>query len=253
MRWPNENAYDGIIATESARTGVSMALIKAVIGLESEYNPRAVRAEAPRASLPPTPDFPQGGDMSVGLMQLLVRTARLLRYTGPVGDKQLLTGLYDPATNVHLGTLLLRDNVNTAKAYGLGVDAAISAYNGGWRPALGYGKPLPSGLFANQAYVNVVLKNMAYFGATPEELMPSAPVAVPTVPLDPTLPTDAPDPASATSSYLPPASSFVPLQPLPGGMQPISDSGGAGPALAMLGAALALGWLVLQFVDRRER
>lgn len=255
-RWPHENDYDGIIAIESARTGVSMPLIKAIISLESEFLATATRAEAARASLPPTPDFPQGGDMSIGLMQLLVRTARTLGYTGDVGAKAGLTGLFDPSTNVHLGTLLLRDNVNEAARRGLGVDAAISAYNGGWRPSLGFGGLLPNGQFANEAYVKVVFERLAYFGASADEMsvtpgraavssaVASAPAAVPTVDLPPELAALlAPDPSSV--SVIGGDNTTVQLQPLGAG-----DDGGAGSALALIGAALGVLWLVMRVVER---
>lgn len=248
-RWQHENDYDGIIAVESARTGVSMPLIKAVISLESEFLARATRAEAARASLPPTPDFPQGGDMSIGLMQLLVRTARTLGYKGPVGDKTSLTGLFDPATNIHLGTTLLRDNVNAARLAGLGVDAAISAYNGGWRPSLGYGRPLPTGQFANQAYVNVVFERMSYFGASADEMTRTLPLVtaplpdVPTVPL-PNVSPLAPDP-TLVSDLL---NSIASGAPAPGAAPPTTTTGSV---LAMLAAALGVVWLVTQYADSR--
>lgn len=250
LRYPLENAFDGIVARESARTGVSMALLKAIIALESEFVPSATRAEPARSSLPPTPDFPNGGDVSVGLMQVLVRTARLLGYRGEIGDKKALTGLYDPSTNIQLGATLIRDNVNVARAQGLGIDAAVSAYNGGWRPSLGYGKPLPNGQFANQAYVNVVFKNLAYFGATPEEMTRTAAPAVrdvPTVPLAPGIDTTAPAPGDVE---LTPAADGT-LSPLPGGLAPMSDDGGATSALVLVGIALGVAWLALRLVDAR--
>lgn len=243
-RWQHENDYDGIIAVESARTGVPMALIKAVISLESEFIARATRDEAPRPSLPPTSDFPLGGDRSIGLMQLLVRTARTLGYRGEIGDKASLTGLFDPATNVRLGTTLLRDNVTAAKLRGLGIDAAISAYNGGWRPSLGYGGLLPNGQFANQAYVNVVLDRMRYFGASDDETTRTAPVLqlpqVPTVPL-PDVPTAAPDP-SLVSDLLANIAAGGTAGPSPAAAPSSTSS-----VLAMLAAALGVVWLVTRY------
>lgn len=248
-RWSHENDYDGIIAVESARTGVSMPLIKAVISLESEFMAGATRAEAARPSLPPTSDFPSGGDMSIGLMQLLVRTARTLGYSGPVGAKAGLTGLFDPATNVRLGTTLLRDNVTAARIAGLGVDAAISAYNGGWRPSLGFGRPLANGQFANQAYVNVVFQRMAYFGASADEMTRTVSLASPQLPPVPTVPlpdvdTSAPDPTLVSDLLNSIASGGAP----PAGAATSSTSTAG--VLALLAAALGVVWLVTQYTDR---
>lgn len=240
MRWPNENKYDGIIATVASQYGVPVPLIKAVISLESEFVPGAYRNEAARASLPPTPDFPAGGDRSIGLMQLLVRTARTLGYTGAVGDRATLTGLYDPATNIALGSELLRDNVAEARRRGLGLDAAVSAYNGGWRPSLGFGGKLPNGQYGNQGYVNVVNERFAYFGggslAAPS---PDGGGAVPTI--DQLLNAAVPDPSSASS--IPGVPSGIEFVDAPPGALP-GDSGGTGAALGMLGVAVAVLWLV---------
>lgn len=233
-RWANENRYDPIIAAEAARTGVPVALIKAIISLESEFVAGAYRNEAPRSSLPPTPDFPNGGDRSIGLMQLLVRTARTLGYSGPIGDRSTLSGLYDPATNIHLGTILLRDNVAEAKRRGLGIDAAISAYNGGWRPSLGYGGRLANGQYANQGYVNVVAERMEYFGAPAEET-PLKPVTVAQLPELPPLP------GVELTPETPQAIAPIPTSPL----TPIMDSGGTLPVLAWLVAAASALWVAL--------
>jgi soluble lytic murein transglycosylase-like protein len=158
MKWANENSFDPQVIGASKVWNVPVSLLKAVIAQESAFNPRAVRNEAPRDSLPPTPDFPAGGDQSRGLMQLLVRTARALGYQGPPD------GLYDPALNIALGAQLLRQNLDRA---GGAVDVALSAYNGGWssvRPNDGkrVSNTLPS-LFINQNYVDRVLAFERYF------------------------------------------------------------------------------------------
>jgi soluble lytic murein transglycosylase-like protein len=151
-RWPNENAFDQTVATAAARHGVPVVLIKAVIGQESGFDPNAYRAE------------PQINDASRGLMQVLLSTARGLGFTG---DPQ---GLYDPATNVDLGAKLLKQNLDR----GGSVDSALSAYNGGFRPSLGFGVPLANGQYRNQSYVDGVRANVRYFaglvGATEESV-----------------------------------------------------------------------------------
>lgn len=242
MRWPNEHKFDGLIATAAAVNNVPEPLIKAVISLESEFLPNAYRDEPARPSLPPTPDYPAGGDRSIGLMQLLVRTARTLGYKGPVGDRATLTGLYDPSTNISLGVELLRDDVAEARRRGLGLDAAVSAYNGGWRPSLGYGAKLASGKFANQGYVNVVAERFAYFGGGALATADTS-SAVPIVPLLPGSDASAPDPADVSS--IPGVPSGIEFIDAPPGAVP-GDAGGTGAALGMLAAALGVLWLVTE-------
>src|SRR5450759_1018041 len=107
-------AFDSIIDESANAWGVPQALIKAVIERESSFDPNAFKSE------------PQIGDASRGLMQLLYATAQALGFTGDPSE------LFDPTTNIHLGTRYLRDLIGTAARYGYGVDSAISAYNGGF-------------------------------------------------------------------------------------------------------------------------
>lgn len=153
-RWARQDDYDAEVYAESASSGVPVSLIKATIAAESAFNPQAFREEAPRSSLPPTQDFPQGGDASYGLMQILSRTARALHYTGSLG------GLFNPRENIRLGAKLLRDNLARTN---WDVADSVSAYNGGFRPQLGYGERSPSGNYANQAYVDRVIGYADYF------------------------------------------------------------------------------------------
>ena len=172
-RWANEARWDDIIKDAASRHGVPYPLVQAVIGRESQFNPAAWRAE------------PAIGDGSAGLMQILLGTARGEGYTGPLGDSRSLTGLFDPATNIEYGTAYL------ARQYGrAGGDeaGAVSAYNGGWRPELGFGRPatkplrlclarsqtegqcikwrdVKPGEYGNQPHVDAVLSNLAYFEA----------------------------------------------------------------------------------------
>lgn len=149
MRYARENDFDDIVALAGQAWDVDPALIKAVIAVESEFSPRAFRAE------------PKIGDASYGLMQLLYKTARALGFTGVAAD------LYDPTVNIRLGTRYLADNVRTALSRGYKVDSAISAYNAGFSSVrAGDGKRVtndPTSPFINQAYVDKVLELAAYF------------------------------------------------------------------------------------------
>lgn len=149
MRWANENRYDGLVLEASRKYNVPMSLIKAVIAAESGFNPGAIREETRPAS-----DWPPGvtEDASRGLMQLLEWRARDLGYRGGV------EGLFDPYTNINLGSRLLSINAAQLGSW----EAAISAYNGGIRPELGFGAPR-DGRFANQAYVDRVERYWTYF------------------------------------------------------------------------------------------
>jgi soluble lytic murein transglycosylase-like protein len=104
-------AYAGLAAAAGAKYGVDPALVLAVIHEESGGDPDAFRVE------------PAVDDASFGLMQLLVRTARGLGFAGP------LHLLFDPATNIALGTQALAGGI---KAYG-SMWLALIDYNGGPR------------------------------------------------------------------------------------------------------------------------
>jgi soluble lytic murein transglycosylase-like protein len=145
----NENNYDWLVDEAAAAWDVEAALIKAVIGAESEFHPDAHRAE------------PAINDASYGLMQMLYGTARTLGYTGAA------SGLFDPTTNIRLGTRYLRDLIRTAANRGYSIESAISAYNAGFstvRP--GDGKRTtnaPGAPFINQTYVDRVIGYANYF------------------------------------------------------------------------------------------
>lgn len=146
--YAHEHDFDAIIDSASNEYNVPVALIKAIIGQESEFIATAYRAE------------PQINDASRGLMQLLLGTAQNLGFTGNPDD------LYDPTLNIRLGTKYLSDNLNYAASNGYGIDSAISAYNGGFSADRnGDGKRVGDAgtPFINQAYVDSVMSKMAYF------------------------------------------------------------------------------------------
>lgn len=117
-RWMNENAYDAIVQSASEAQAVPVPLIKAIIAAESAFNPNARRAEVGI------------NDASSGLMQILLSTARGLGFTGTPDE------LFDPGVNITIGTRLL---AQLLRQTGGDQDAAASAYNGGYRPTLGFG------------------------------------------------------------------------------------------------------------------
>lgn len=133
-----ENTYDPIIRRAAARFAVPGWIVKSVIATESSFRPGVYR------------DEPQISDRSRGLMQLLLRTARGLGFTG---EPDLL---YDPELNIMLGTALL---AQLLKRFGTWEDA-LAAYNGG-RPRRGTSGQLEPRL---QAYVDKVMHHAGRFG-----------------------------------------------------------------------------------------
>lgn len=173
MKWANENRYTDLIQDAAIRHGVPYPLVQAVIAVESQFNPGVQRAE------------PAIQDASIGLMQILLGTARGQGYFGEAGDPSALTGLFDPATNINAGTSYL---AGVFAQVGWDAAAAASAYNGGYRPSIGFGakadhpmqiclardqssgkciryRNVLPGEFSNQEYVNAVLANLEYFNA----------------------------------------------------------------------------------------
>ncbi len=102
--------FDSEITASAQRYNVPESWIKAVIETESSWNPKAYREE------------PKINDASYGLMQLLYNTALGLGYSGTS------SGLFDPATNIDLGTKLLGQH---RAAYGDDFRRVYSAYNSG--------------------------------------------------------------------------------------------------------------------------
>lgn len=165
MRWANERRFDIEIATACEVTRLPVSLVKGLIASESQFKPEAIRGEA------------HLGDASRGLMQLLYSTAQSLGYKGEP------SGLFDPLTNIQLGTKLLAQDL---RRVGGDVPAALSMYNGGFRPQYAFGVRATTpgrvclahdakgdcqtwysyqvGEFGNQPYVDKVLANAAYFG-----------------------------------------------------------------------------------------
>ena len=153
-QWANEDRYNTLIERASTRYGVPVPIIKAIIAAESGFRPAAYRAEPTRGAPPPS-DWPPGvtSDASRGLMQILLWRARELGLVGSAST------LMDPATNIDLGTKLLSINYSILGSF----PDAISAYNGGIRPELGFGTVRADGTYRNQDYVDRVSRYTAYF------------------------------------------------------------------------------------------
>lgn len=164
MRWANEDRWLADITEIANRHGVPVPMVLAIIAVESGFRPDAFRQEA--------------NDASYGLMQILTGTAHGVGFSGEPSE------LLDPVTNIEYGTAYLAEQWDRA---GGDPAAAASAYNGGWRPDIGFGaratRPLTiclmrdtagncvkthnvqPGEFSNQSYADAVLANLQYFQA----------------------------------------------------------------------------------------
>lgn len=123
----SRSRYASQIQAAATANNIDAALIRAVITVESGYNPSAVsRAGA------------------VGLMQLMPETAK--RYN--VADRR------DPEQNIHGGAEYLRDLL---RMFNYNLRLAIAAYNAGEQAVMKYGNRIPP-YRETVAYVPKVMK-----------------------------------------------------------------------------------------------
>lgn len=102
--------FDDLITGASVKYSIPESWIRAVIDVESAWNPNAYRYVSEK-------------DRSWGLMQLTLPTARGLGWKGSNTDD-----LFDPALNIELGTKLLAEN---RRRFGDDFRRIYSAYNSG--------------------------------------------------------------------------------------------------------------------------
>ena len=116
--------YDAMIIQASARHGVDATLVRAVIQVESNYQPRARSSKGAR-----------------GLMQLMPSTAR----------QYGVSNAYDPASNIEAGTRHLKSLLDR-----MPLNLALAAYNAGEATVQRFGGMPP---FAEtRSYVERILK-----------------------------------------------------------------------------------------------
>src|ERR1700722_1837506 len=119
--------YDGVISVAAKAATIQAALVRAVIVVESGFNPRAVSKKG-----------------AIGLMQLQPATAK--RY----GVKNI----YDPGENVRAGAHYLSDLLTR---FGSNLELALAAYNAGEEAVERYGRHVPP-YRETLAYVPSVMK-----------------------------------------------------------------------------------------------
>ncbi len=118
-----KTVYDPIIESASDRNGVPARLVKALIQVESAFQPRARSHKG-----------------AMGLMQLMPETARQYRARNP----------YDPAANIEAGTRHLRSLLDQFE-----LPLALAAYNAGEGAVRKFGGIPPYS--ETQAYVSRIL------------------------------------------------------------------------------------------------
>ena len=147
---PNAKRFDPLIQQFAAMHKVDPALVKAVIAVESSFQPEALSPKGAR-----------------GLMQIIPDTGE--RY-GVVGDRKKSTEqkLFDPATNLRVGTRYLRDLLGM---FAQNVELALAAYNAGENAVQRYKNTVPP-YPETQEYVKKV--QQFYAGFRPAPVAPKA-------------------------------------------------------------------------------
>jgi len=119
---PNIKRFEPLIAQYAKQNEVEVALVKAVIAVESAFEPDAVSAKG-----------------ALGLMQVMPETGG--RY-GVVDDtkRTAVQKLLDPTINIRIGTRYLRDLL---ALFGNDLALAIAAYNAGEYAVQRYDNQIP--------------------------------------------------------------------------------------------------------------
>ena len=102
--------YARLIDQYARTNGLDPALVKAVVAVESAFDPRAVSAKG-----------------AVGLMQVIPETGERYGLTADA-RRSITVRLYDPATNLRIGTRYLRDLLDR---FDNDLALALAAYNAG--------------------------------------------------------------------------------------------------------------------------
>jgi hypothetical protein len=143
QKTPNVAKFDPLVHQEAKKQHLEPALVKAVIAVESAYDPGAVS--------------PKG---AVGLMQLIPGTAE--RY----GVKKIA----EPYDNINGGTRYLRDLIDMFNG---NLPLALAGYNAGEGAVQKYKNAIPP-FPETQAYVKLVMQFYEHFGGGPKKVVKAA-------------------------------------------------------------------------------
>ena len=138
---PNVAKYEPMIRAAATRHGLDPQLVKAVVAVESGFEPRAVSEKG-----------------AVGLMQVLPATGE--RY-GVRADKKRSVDqkLADPMLNLEIGTRYLAD---LKKMFSARPELALAAYNAGENAVIRFRNAIPP-FPETQAYVKLVDQFHAFY------------------------------------------------------------------------------------------
>jgi soluble lytic murein transglycosylase-like protein len=125
-----KTAYDPFIESAATRHDIDARIVKAVIQVESAFQPRARSAKG-----------------AMGLMQLMPNTARQYKARNP----------YDPASNIEAGTKYLKQLLREFE-----LPLALAAYNAGEGAVRRFGGIPPYA--ETQAYVSKILGLLGHSG-----------------------------------------------------------------------------------------
>ena len=142
---PNVKRFEPMIARYASQQHVDVALVKAVVAVESAYEPDAVSDKG-----------------ALGLMQVIPETGE--RY-GVVSDRKrtLSEKLLDPAINLEVGTRYLRDLL---ALFADNVELALAAYNAGENTVQRYNNQVPP-FPETQEFVKLVQQFYALYRPPP--------------------------------------------------------------------------------------
>lgn len=117
-----EKKWLPLIKQYAENMNINPFFFAALVAKESSFNPKAFRREA-GYKWGTNPDFPEGGDASYGLGQILYSTAKTsVLYTGTP------KGLFDPDTNLDVVSKFFKMLLDQ---YGGSYQDALAAYNSG--------------------------------------------------------------------------------------------------------------------------
>ena len=150
---PNIARYQALIERNARLHGLDVALVKAVIAVESAYDPAAVSAKG-----------------ALGLMQVIPDTGA--RYGVAADSKRTLEQkLLDPEINVRIGTAYLSDLL---VLFADDASLALAAYNAGEQTVLRYANRIPP-YPETRGYVTLVRQFQAFYAPPPPPPPPPAP------------------------------------------------------------------------------
>lgn len=154
---PNVARHEPLIVRHARMQGLDVALVKAVVAVESAYEAAAVSHKG-----------------AVGLMQVIPETAE--RY-GIADDakRTVAQKLLDPAVNIGVGTRYLKDLL---ALFAGNLDLALAAYNAGEGAVARYGNQVPP-FPETQEFVKLVRQFHDLYTPPPPPLPPPARITIP--------------------------------------------------------------------------